>query len=405
MDSKRLAEVLSKELRSKNGLLSLRPSWVARDFLKPGRRLGLSEKELNVGRRGFICERWLASETEADNSVKHPNEGLSFLDIEGEEILLRDALTNCGQLLMGMRYSERHRGLDRLAKIYDFDTRIFFHYHQTTADAGKLGRNSKEESYYFPTGVDVGSHPETFFGVHPYIVEQGRQYEILLPYLQKWEGDGILSVSRAYLNVPGEGFHLQAGLLHAPGTALTIELQESSDVMGVLQAEVGGVKQSKALLYKDIPPDEVAAKGESAALDQLLWEENGDPYFYENHHTPPVDIPGTDPATGSEQWIYYDSTKYSGKRLVVKPGRKLVTKERGVHNLLVWKGKGRVEGLDVVAGDFAADELLVSFDRAVAGTTYENTGQTDLEVITFFGPDINSDIVPYLKRYGRSDRV
>lgn len=399
METGKLAAILERELGSKSGLLRLRPSWVARDFLKPGRRLGLSEKDLNVGRRGLICERWLASETEADNSVKHPHEGLSFLDIEGEDILLRDALATCGALIMGAAYATRHRGLDRLAKLYDFESRIFFHYHQTTADARKIGRNSKEESYYFPTGVDVGKHPETFFGVHPYIVEEGRQYEILLPYLEKWEGDGILSVSRAYLNVPGEGFHLQAGLLHAPGTALTIELQESSDVMGVLQAEVDGVKQSKSLLYKDIPPEEVAAKGERAALDQLLWEENGDPWFYENHHTPPVAIPSPDPSAGSEEWIYYDSTKYSGKRLIVKPGKTFATKERGVHNLLIWKGRGRVEGVDVEAGNFAADELLVSHDRAVAGVTYENTGGTDLEIIKFFGPDINSEVVPYLKKY------
>ena len=400
MDSGKLAGIVKKELEAKKGLLRLRASWVAREFLKPGRRLGLSEKEYAVGDRGFICERWLASETEADNTVKFPNEGLSFLDIEGEEILLRDALAACGALLMGQSYAAGHKGLGRLAKIYDFESRIFFHYHQTTADARKLGRNSKEESYYFPTGVDVGKHPETFFGVHPYIVEQGKQYEILLPYLQKWDGDGILSHSRAYLNVPGEGFHLQAGILHAPGTALTIELQESSDVMGVLQAVVEGVPQSKDLLYKDIPSAEVKEKAERAALDQLLWKENGDPYFYENHHTPPVDIPSPDPAAGSEQWIYYDSTKYSGKRLVVKPGRKLTTTDKGVHNILVWRGKGKVEGLGIEAGDFRSDELLVSHDRAVAGLTWENTGAVDLEVIKFFGPDINSDIVPYLKKYG-----
>ena len=42
-------------------------------------------------------------------------------------------------------------------------------------DAALVGRNSKEEAYYFPEGVDLGPHPETFFGVHPYIVERARQ--------------------------------------------------------------------------------------------------------------------------------------------------------------------------------------------------------------------------------------
>lgn len=401
MDSNRLRSIVEGELGRQNGLLRLRPSWVARDFLKPGRRLGLKEEEYDVGRRGFICERWLASETEADNAVKYPNEGLSFLDIKDEQVILRDAISACGDLIMGAKYAAHHSSLGRLAKIYDFQSRIFYHYHQTTPDARKLGRNSKEESYYFPADVEVGKHPETFFGVHPYIVEQRKQYEILLPYLKKWEGDGILAVSRAYLNVPGEGFHLQAGILHAPGTAVTIELQEPSDVMGVLQAEVDGLRQSKDLLYKDIPPAEVEQKGERAALDQLLWEENGDPYFYENHHTPPVDIPSPDPSAGSEQWVYYDSTKYSGKRLIVKPGKRFTTTDLGVHNILVWRGTGRIEGLEIESGHFESDELLISHERAVAGTTYENTGTSDLEVIKFFGPDINSKIVPYLKRYKR----
>jgi mannose-6-phosphate isomerase class I len=77
--------------------------------------------------------------------------------------------------------------------------------------------------------VEVGPHPETFFGVHPSIVEK-KQFDILLPYLVEWNNDLILRHSRAYLLVPGEGFHLPAGGLHAPGTALTIELQEDSDV-------------------------------------------------------------------------------------------------------------------------------------------------------------------------------
>ncbi len=403
MDIKRLIDIVEKELDSKKGYLRLRPSWVARDFLKPGRRLGLAENEYNVGLRGFICERWLASETEADNAVKSPNEGLSYLDIDGEELLLRDVIAACGELIMGREYAANHRGLGRLAKIYDFESRIFFHYHQTASDARKLGRNSKEESYYFPTGVPVGKHPETFFGVHPYIVEQRKQYDIFLPYLRKWEGEEILSASRAYMNVPGEGFHLQAGILHAPGTAVTIELQEPSDVMGVLQAEVDGLRQSKDLLYKDILPAEVEQKGERAALDQLLWEENGDPYFYENHHTPPVDIPHPENSAGFEQWIYYDSTKYSGKRLVVKPGQSFMAKDLGLHTILVWRGKGKVDGLEIEGGNFRCDELLVSHERAVAGATYENTGSVDLEIIKFFGPDINSKVVPYLKKYGRKE--
>ena len=45
MDAKKLAGIVERELETSKGLLRLRPSWVARDFLKPGKRLGLPEKD------------------------------------------------------------------------------------------------------------------------------------------------------------------------------------------------------------------------------------------------------------------------------------------------------------------------------------------------------------------------
>ena len=66
-----------------------------------------------------------------------------------------------------------------------------------------------------------------------------RQFDLLLPYLVEWKDDLILRFARAYLQCPDEGFHLPAGGLHGPGTALTIELQEDSDVFAMLQAMNG----------------------------------------------------------------------------------------------------------------------------------------------------------------------
>jgi hypothetical protein len=203
------------------------------------------------------------------------------------------------------------------------------------------------------------------------------------------------------MNLPGEGFHLPAGILHAPGTAVTIELQEPSDVMGVMQAEVDGLKIDKELLYKHIPPAEWAAKKERAVLDQLLWAENGDPYFYENHHTPPVLIPSPGQAGGYQQWVYYNTTRFSGMRLVVKPGQKFRSVDKGVYNVLVWRGKGTANGLAIEGSCSGIDELLVSDATARAGVEWVNTGSRELEIIKFFGPDINTDNIPYLKKYAR----
>ena len=45
-----------------------------------------------------------------------------------------------------------------------------------------------------------------------------------------------------------------SGVLHGPGTALTLELQEDSDVLSMFQALNAGRIIDKELLYKDVRP-------------------------------------------------------------------------------------------------------------------------------------------------------
>jgi hypothetical protein len=92
-----------------------------------------------------------------------------------------------------------------------------------------------------------------------------------------------------------------------------------------------------------------------------------------------------------ESWIFYDTPKFSGKKLVVHPGQRVETVERGVYNVLVWSGQGSYGGQQVKAGDADQDELLVVHAAAVAPHIVENNGRDDLVVFKFFGPDINDD--------------
>ena len=375
-----------------DGILRLKPAWVARDFLPPGRRLGLPEEAYELGERGAICERWLASTTEADNRVGHPGEGLSVIALEGpEEITLRDAVAFDPVAIMGSDYAARHDGLGRLAKIFDYGARLPLHLHQREQHASLVGRRSKDEAYYFPAGIDMGSHPETFLGVHPAVAEE-RNHELLLPYLERWDSDLILQHSVAYLQVPEQGFHIPSGVLHAPGTALTIELQEDSDVFAMLQALNAGKIVSKDLLWKDVRPEDREARGERFILELIDWEANGDPHFYEHHHLAPrlVDEPGQD--GGEDSWIFYGSPKFSGKRLLVGPGRSFRCRDAGVHSVFVLTGNGTWGGQEVRGGDPGMDELLVTHDRAMAGVEVRNTGRDDLVAIRFFGPDVYHDV-------------
>ncbi len=202
-----LKHLIEKEIEKNNGILRLQPAWVARNFIPPGKRFGLPEEQYDLGERGGICERWIGSTTRADNKAGVPDEGLSFVKSENsnEKITLKDAVYLYPELIMGKEYAASHSGLKRLAKIFDYNDRLPYHIHQMQHHASLVGRNSKDEAYYFPEGVNQGKHPETFFGVHPHVAESGN-HNVLLPHLVDWKDDKILKHSFGYTQYADDGF-------------------------------------------------------------------------------------------------------------------------------------------------------------------------------------------------------
>lgn len=398
MKEKDIKTIVLRAIQDNDGILRLRPAWVAHNFLAGGHRLNLKIEEYDCGDRGEIMERWLCSETHAVNTIDIPTEGISFLEIPNEEITIPEAILSCKVEILGEEYAKEHSSLGRLVKIYDFKTRLFLHIHQRQNDLISQGKVSKDEAYHF-LDAPLGDHPESFFGIHKYIVDQGLQYQILMPILERWDckEEELLRYSTALQNVPGEGFFLDSGILHAPGTALTMEIQEPSDVGAIFQPNVGGYQISKHMLGKDIAPEDVEKYGsvESAALHQIDWEGSADPAFFEKRHLYPKIVEETRQSTDFEEWIFYGTRKFSGKRLILKPGHEFFSREAGVHNIFVWKGNGLVDGHTVCGGrcDLMScdDELLVVCDKAQKGYMITNTGDNDLVLYKYFGRDIYKD--------------
>lgn len=385
-------KLLVEYLENSRGIIRLKPTWVARNSMPPGYRLGLTPDQADAGARGWISERWLASTTRADNLIGPADEGLTYLNLPGgEEISLKEALEWLPREILGREYSQKHSGLGRLVKFFDMSDRLAFHYHQQKKDAERVGRNPKEEAYYFPTGVDLGPHPETFFGFHPSFLDT-KNHEKILPHLMDWQDDRILQHSRAYRLYPDEGFHVPAGVPHAPGTALTLELQEDSDVFAVLQAWSAGSLVPKDLLFKVISVEDREQYGERIILEQIDWAVSADPLFYEHRHTSPQLIQSSVQSGGQEYWIFYNTNKFSGKKLVIQPGNEYVSQDAGVYNLLVWAGAGFFEDFELRAGNFDQEELLVTHRAALRPLRVRNTGDQDLVLFKFFGPDINPNV-------------
>src|SRR5437870_8336403 len=96
-----------------HGMLRLDPCWVSRTFMIPGRRLRLHPDDLYAlgGHRGGINERWFSSTTNADNGPGTPaDEGLSYVRANSNRFLLKDAVAEAGDLLLGAATMAREGG-------------------------------------------------------------------------------------------------------------------------------------------------------------------------------------------------------------------------------------------------------------------------------------------------------
>src|SRR6186997_2241209 len=222
-----------------SGVLRLEPSWVPRSFMIPGRRLKLHPDDLYAlgGDRGGINERWFSSTTNADNGPGTPaDEGLSYVrQADGSRFLLRDAVAEAGDLLLGQDVMSREGGWNVLCKFFDNMGPIPHHMHQSEEQAQLLGHKGKPEAYYFPP--------------------QYNKTEVRR-CLENWNrGDnGILNLSRAFRLEVGTGWQIDPRILHAPGSLVTYEPQVNSDVFAMFQSEVEGRITPRALLTKDAPP-------------------------------------------------------------------------------------------------------------------------------------------------------
>src|SRR5689334_14053651 len=97
-------DVLRQALSAGEGIVRLAPCWVPRSFLMPGGRLKLDPRDLYAlgAHRGGIDERWFSSTTNAANGPGTPeDEGLSYIGVDGQRVLLKHAIETMGDDFLG----------------------------------------------------------------------------------------------------------------------------------------------------------------------------------------------------------------------------------------------------------------------------------------------------------------
>ncbi len=399
-------KLIREALRSGEGIVRLAPCWVPRSFLMPGGRLKLDPRDLYAygAHRGGIDERWFSSTTKADNGPGTPeDEGLSYMDLQGKRVLLKEAIDTVGDEFLGADVMRERGGWNLLCKFFDNLGPIPHHMHQTDEFAKKVGRNGKPEAYYFPPQYNFkdNNFPYTFMGLEP-----GTTKDDVRRCLERWnEGDnGILYHSKAYKLKPGTGWQIDAGILHAPGSLVTYEPQVNSDVFGMFQSMVEGRAVPWALLVKDVPPEH--HQDLDYMLSMLDWEANVDPEFAKHRlfHPAPVKPEAEMADAGySEKWIVYSTKHYSAKELTVRPNRSVTIRDAAACGLIVVQGWGSVGKTDVETpslirfGEMTKDELFVTSGAAQAGVTVTNrSDKENLVMLKHFGPG-NPDAAPFVQ--------
>jgi hypothetical protein len=395
------AEVRSA-LEAGEGIIRLAPTWVPRSFLMPGRRLRLHPDDYYAlgAHRGGIDERWFASTTPAANDNRQPDEGLSWIVVEGKKaFLLKDAIELEGPTFLGTAMWTRYRRWPVYSKFFDNLGPIPLHLHQNDDQAALVDQQGKPESYYFPPQYNPTENrfPYTFFGLEP-----GTTPADVRRCLEAWnQGDnGILDLSKAYRLKVGTGWLIPPCVLHAPGSLLTYEPQWGSDVFGMYQSMVEGRFVPWDLLVKDVP------KSKHRDLDylvaQLDWEANVNPHFKRSHYLEPKVAAGGPDAGYSDRWVVYGLVHgkqlFSAKELTVRPGGRVTVRDPGASGVITVQGCGLIGKHEVQTptlirfGELTEDEVFITAPAAAAGVTFVNTGSEDFVTLRYFGPDVHSDL-------------
>ena len=388
--------LVREALAAGEGIVRLAPCWVPRSFLMPGGRLKLDPRDLYAlgAHRGGIDERWFSSTTQAANGPGTPeDEGLSYIAIGGQRVLLREAVAGLGEEILGAHVMARYGGWNVLCKFFDNLGPIPHHMHQSDEFAKKVGHKGKPEAYYFPPQYNqIGNDfPHTYMGLEP-----GTTKEDIRRCLENWNrGDnGILFHSRSYRLEPGAGWQIDPGILHAPGSLVTYEPQVNSDVFAMFQSEVEGRIVDWSLLTKDVLPE--FHHDLDYLISMLDWEANLNPEFAKSNKRYPIPVRPIEEMQESghkELWITYGGKYYSAKELTVLPGRSVTIKDAAAYGLILTQGYGSIGGTPVSTpsmirfGELTEDELFVTAQAARDGVVIKNPSATDpLVILKHFGP-------------------
>jgi hypothetical protein len=381
------------------GILRLMPAFVTMRFNQAGGRLRLHPDDWypRGTAAGSVKERWLSSVLSPRSNT---DEGLSYVNLaempaDRARCTLPEAIDVLGADLLDAETLQRFGTFPIHAKFFDYNQPLFLHLHLDEANAARVGQVGKPEAYFFPLQLNnhPGALPITFFGLSPEVSR-----EAFCRRLQSWDKVDFhaTELSRAYRLEPGTGWYTPPGVLHAPGSLLTYEVQWNSTSGALFEnvLETSGEQYALESLLRSVPEEK--RQDWEAVLDLIDWPTNLDPFYRQHYFRPPLDISPPaeqDDQPCSERWVVYGNPYFSAKELTVPPGRSAIVHDPLPYGCVVVQGHGRIGPWDAEAptllrfGQPSADEFFVGISAARAGVRVGNTSRVEpLVILKHFGP-------------------
>ncbi len=367
-----------------DGVLRLKPTWVARSFCRPGKRIKLHPDDYYVLglEKGGIDERWFASTTWAENGPDTPeDEGLSYVvSADGkEQVLLRDMVDELKGKIIGDYLWNKYRKWPMFSKFFDNAGPLPHHIHHRDEHAKRVGSDGKPEMYFFPAQMNNygAEFPYTFFGLNPDCTKE----EIKQCLMNFSKGDNkLLDYSQAYNIELDTGWDVPPGTLHAPASLCTYEPQFASDVYAMYQSVLlGGHCVPESLLWKNCPEEEIG--NYDYLMDVIDWDVNVDPEFKKHRFMRPIVCRESEKY--KEEWICYKSKLACAKRLTVYPNQTITLSDNAAYGFILIEGRGKFGKWDISTptliryGELTDDEFFVTENAAKKGITITNESKTE----------------------------
>ena len=391
-------------------MLRCEPAWVARDFLPPGRRLGLPEDQYDVGERGAICERWLASTTRADNRVGPAGRGAQLRRRRGRRAAAaarrrgRRPRRGAGR---GVRRAPTRPGSAGWRRSSTTPTGCPTTSTRRRSSPSLVGVQRQGRVLPLPARRRPGRAPRDVLRRPPLDRRAaGPRRAAALPRRLGQRPDPAARPGRA----PGRGRGLPRPLrcparARAPRSRWSCRRTPTCWRCSRRSTPAGSSPRSCS--SRTSGRRTARTHGERFPLRFVDWELNGDPWFYENRHLTPQPVDGSRRRRrrGDLGLLQHRQVRREAARRARRAARHRL-REPGVYSVFVWCGHGHATpGSRCAAASRAATSWSSPTTPRPATTRSSTPGSDDLVVFTFFGPDLHPDAPDDPRRATMTDEL